>query len=95
MNQEMRERLNRIYKHFGKDTQDRKFSEECDELNTAYRMSFEFPEVVEFGENVIDEKADVFIQSMQHYLNDPAVQERVNFKLDRTEERMQSGYYEE
>ena len=94
MNKEMIERLNRIYKHFGKDAQDRKFSEECDELNTAYRMSFEFSEVVEFGENVIDEKADVFIQSMQHYLNDPAVQERVNFKLDRTEERIQSGYYE-
>ena len=44
--------------------------------------------------HIIDEIADVFIMTYQHYLTIPAVRARVDFKISRTKERIEIGYYD-
>lgn len=78
--------LIQIYHHFGKDAQDSKFYEECNELLNAYDLGVR--------KDVIEEKADVFILAYQHYLMSPEVQIVVEEKIKRVFERIKSGYYE-
>lgn len=76
----MQERINKIFQHFGYETQHLKLIEECQEfLDDPFDKS---------------EIADVFIMASQLAINDPEIMAHVMRKIKRTEERMKSGYYE-
>ena len=94
----MRKDLIDIYNHFGADNQRLKYIEECGELFTAIKSTNSIFNGIggtakEKENFVIDEMADVFIVAYQHYLTNPKIQEKVDFKINRTKERIKSGYY--
>ena len=72
------ESLNRIHDHFGHDNQKVKLIEECEE----YLESRELQEI-----------ADLFVVSAQLVFNYPKLMEIVEYKIDRTIERIENGYY--
>lgn len=76
---ELIEALQKIHDHFGHDNQKVKLLEECEE----YLESRELQEI-----------ADVFVLSAQLVFNDPKLMEIVEFKIDRTIERIDNGYYD-
>jgi len=97
---EMIKRLNLIYKTFGEKAQRHKLIEECYEYIKAIKDSDNNMEYralsrtkQELENNIISEIADVFIVSSQLALNNPEIMKVVNYKLDRTEQRIKSGYY--
>jgi predicted house-cleaning noncanonical NTP pyrophosphatase (MazG superfamily) len=73
------ESLNRIHGHFGHDNQKVKLIEECEE----YLESMELQEI-----------ADVFVLSAQLVFNNQDLMDIVEFKIARTIERINSGYYD-
>ena len=84
-NREIIDKLNTIYNYFGRYNQYEKMYEEC----TEYKDAFIFKEVPLKGEI-----ADVLIVAIQHYLNDPEVREQFDYKLTRTLQRINNGYYQ-
>lgn len=76
---ELIEALQIIHDHFGHDNQKVKLIEECEE----YLESMQLQEI-----------ADLFVVSAQLVSNDPKLMEIVEFKIDRTLDRIESGYYE-
>lgn len=78
--------LIKIYKYFGAESQDSKFFEECNELLNAYDCGKK--------KDIIEEKADVFILAVQHYLMIPEVRKVVDEKIKRVFDRIESNYYE-
>ena len=93
MNQD--EKLRKITKHFGIETELIKLSEEVGELlNECYKRHFVNPE---YGE-VEDELADVFVILAQIglYFNTDMdkVESIINKKIDRTVSRIDEGWYE-
>ena len=95
MNENLINDLIDIYNHFGSEGQRLKLVEECGELFTAVKNTyFEVGGTPEEKEDaIIDESADVFIVACQHYLTNPKIRDRVDFKINRTKERIKSGYY--
>jgi len=98
---EMIKRLNLIYKTFGEKAQRHKLIEECYEYITAIKDSDSNMEYraldrtkEELENNIISEIADVFIVSSQLALNNPEIMKIVNYKIERTEKRIKSKYYE-
>ena len=85
-NHEIIDKLNTIYNYFGRYNQYEKMYEEC----TEYKDAFIFKEVPLKGEI-----ADVLIVAIQHYLNDPEVREQFDYKLTRTLQRINNGYYKD
>ena len=76
------EKCNLIYQEFKGFRQLSKLEEECQEFLDVRNRS-----------ELLEETADIFILSFQFYLNNPEVKKIVNFKLDRTLERIKTGYY--
>lgn len=76
----VQERINKIFQHFGYETQHLKLVEECQEF--LYEP-FDKSEI-----------ADVFVVSAALAFNDPEIRGNVMHKIKRTEERIKSGYYE-
>lgn len=77
------EKLNRIYEHFGALTQLEKLEEECHEFLRATNKR-----------DIIEEIADIFILSAQHFLISPEIQKQVAYKITRTLQRIADGYYD-
>ena len=71
-----------IINHFGVDPQIKKMYEEIQELLE-----------IKSHEEEIDEMADCFFILLQHYLINPEMQKRVDFKVQRTLDRIESDYY--
>jgi phosphoribosyl-ATP pyrophosphohydrolase len=84
---DINKRLNAIYNHFGKDISENKLYEELLELLEAIDSGVQ--------KDIINEKSDVFCLLMQHYLSSKAIQKKVVEKVERTEDRIKTGYYEE
>ena len=92
---EQDEKLKKITKHFGIETELTKLSEEIGELlNECYKRHFVDPE---YGE-VEDELADVFVILGQIglYFNADMdkVKEIMKTKIDRTVQRIDEGWYD-
>lgn len=92
--------LNEIYNNFGEVPQRKKLIEECHEYigatrdadpNLDYRSLGRSKQELE--NNIISEIADVFIVSAQIVLNNPEIQKIVYQKIQRTLDRIKSGYY--
>ena len=82
-----------IYNHFGYHTQLFKLQEECIELVHAigdYREHASSDNL----HAMMSEVADVLLVSLQFWLVSPLVRLICRQKLDRTEERVKSGFYE-
>jgi len=79
MESELFEKLSMIHRHFGNENQRRKLVEEAREYIEA--------------END-EEAADVFVVAMQLYMNSVEIRKIVKAKVDRTLDRIVSGYYE-
>jgi hypothetical protein len=71
-----------IINHFGVESQYEKMYEEIQELSE-----------IENHEQEIDEMADCFFILLQHYLINPEMQKRVDFKAQRTLDRIKTDYY--
>lgn len=90
-----------IYNHFGQKNQRTHLVSECYEYIRAVQETNNNLSWCLRGRDidkenaVIDETADLFILAYQHYLTDHRVRDRVNFKIERTKERIKSGYYDE
>jgi len=84
----MKEKLDHIFKTFGFEKQIEKLREEVEEL---YQELFTYDN----EEKLIDEMADVYIILSQFFQNSPLMKSAVEYKLDRTVERIESGYYKE
>lgn len=86
----MDSRIKQIFEHFGLQTQKAKLNEELNELSMAVKNSVKT--------DVIDEISDCYIVIAQfmhfHNIKLTDIIERVDYKLDRTIERIESGYYE-
>ena len=76
-----------IQKNFGTDRQESKLYEELNELLIAIDSGIK--------KDVIEEKADCFCLLFQEYLTNKQIQKAVVYKIERTQERIKSGYYEE
>lgn len=92
---EQDEKLRKITKHFGIETELTKLTEEVGELlNECYKRHFIDPE---YGE-VEDELADVFVILGQIglYFNADMdkVEETMKTKIDRTVQRIEEGWYD-
>lgn len=92
---EQDEKLKKITKHFGIETELTKLSEEVGELlNECYKRHFVDPE---YGE-VDDELADVFVILAQIglYFNADMhkIEEIAKTKIDRTVQRIDDGWYD-
>ena len=92
----MKEDLLKIIEHFGINNQQRKLHEELFELNEAIT-------IYEQGNNqscddIVEEIADVCVilsQFMEIYnITQDEISERMANKINRTLERIESGYYE-
>lgn len=71
-------KLKRIYTYFG-EVQKEKLKEEC----------------LEYAEDMnAEEAADVFILASQLYIFSPKVREAVDYKISRTIDRIEQGYYD-
>lgn len=80
--------LKKIYAHFGAKTQGEKLKEELLEL-------FEEIKKTPFDdESVMGECADVFIMLYQFALHDEDFNQKILFKIDRTLDRIKTGYYD-
>ena len=73
----MLKKLRRIYTHFGKASQEDKLYEEIYEY-------------LESGE--LQEAADIFVLLLQKYIHSKPMRLIVDFKIDRTLDRMDEGY---
>lgn len=73
------ESLNKIHDHFGHDNQKIKLIEECEE----YLESRELQEI-----------ADLFVLTFQLVSNSKELMDIVKYKIIRTIERIDNGYYE-
>ena len=87
--------LRQITKYFGIETELTKLNEEVGELlNECYKRHFVDPE---YG-NVEDELADVMVilQQIKLYFgaDDKTINDIMNSKIKRTNERIKSGWYE-
>jgi NTP pyrophosphatase (non-canonical NTP hydrolase) len=90
----MEERLVKICDHFGVDNQILKLAEEAGELRQA---AFEFGQGECSEEDLVGEMADVAILIQQVAEAKGIcgkVQDMIDFKVARTEERIKSGYYD-
>lgn len=92
---EQDEKLRKITKHFGIETELTKLSEEVGELlNECYKRHFVDPEAGE----IEDELADVFVilGQIALYFNADMnkVKEITNIKTDRTVQRIDEGWYD-
>lgn len=84
MKQEYIDKLNAIYLHFGHESQVDKLKEEAVEYIDA---------VCDDGD-INTEIADLFVLSAQLVLNNPELMKLVEFKIDRTIQRIQEKFYE-
>ena len=76
--------LKSIFNHFGRKTQYEKLCEEIEEMFRARNKKQEFEEMV-----------DTWIVLTQFLVQDmPLFEEFLNFKINRTIDRMRTGYYE-
>ena len=75
---ELIEALQKIHDHFGHDNQKIKLLEECEE----YLESRELQEI-----------ADLFVLTFQLVSNSPELKDIVRYKIVRTIERIDNGYY--
>lgn len=92
---DMEEKLKKITKHFGIETELTKLTEEMGELlNECYKRHFVDPE---YGE-IEDEMADVLVillQIMLHFNVDvDKVTDTVEHKIERTVKRIEEGWYD-
>jgi len=85
-NREINKRLISIYDHFGEASQMSKLFEECVELLNAIESGIK--------KDIISELADVFCVTLQFYLKNKQIQKAVVEKIIRTEERIETGFYE-
>ena len=85
-NREINKRLTAIYDTFGEESQMSKLFEECVELLNAIESGIK--------KDIISEIADVFCVTLQFYLKNKQIQKAVVEKITRTEERIESGFYE-
>jgi hypothetical protein len=93
-------KINLIYNHFGKESQIEKTIEEIAEFELELLNSFKLRESeysVKSRTNIIQEMADIIIMLRQMQLafdiTDNELNEQIEYKLDRTIERIGSGYY--
>jgi NTP pyrophosphatase (non-canonical NTP hydrolase) len=86
----MKNKLMKIYLHFGLRKQLKKLSEECYELIEAM--------LDEDREHIKEEIADVQVLLNQfkeyHEIYDDEIVEMMEYKIDRTLDRIEEGYYE-
>jgi len=86
----MKDNLLKIIQHFGKENQLEKLKEELNELLEAIDSKNE--------DEMFKEVIDVIIMAWQLLLifkkTDDEIDRQVNFKINRTLERIESGYYE-
>lgn len=103
----MKEDLLKIIEHFGVNNQQRKLQEEIFELQEAITthelkksVEYEIPltEIIGTKEHIIEEIADICVilrQFMEYYdITQDEISERMANKINRTLERIESGYYE-
>lgn len=90
-----KEKYNKIFNYFGYEKQRRKMNEEMQELNDAILL---YEKGIGDIQNVIEEMGDLFNildGFIQEYdITQDEVRDSMQFKLDRTIERIDSGYYE-
>jgi len=80
--------LKKIYKHFGAKAQVEKLVEEINELiNEIKKTPIDY-------ESFFWECADVFIMLYQFALHDEDFNQKILFKIDRTLDRIKTGYYD-
>lgn len=100
-------RYKNIIEYFGIDKQQRKFTEECFELNEAITMyevcltnEWDTPltKLVENGEMIKEEIADCLVllsQFIAYYnIDKDELEKIIKYKVERTEQRIKDGYYE-
>ena len=80
-------KLDFIYNHFGNINQFDKLAEECAEYLKAYHKKDEL--------NILDEAGDVYVVSAQLFQNNEVVRDTVEMKVNRTMDRIDSGFYGE
>lgn len=89
------EKYDKIFNYFGYENQRRKMNEEMQELNDAILL---YEKGIGDIQNVIEEMGDllnILAEFMQEYdITQDEVRDSMQFKLDRTIERIDSGYYE-
>lgn len=100
----MEEDLLKIIEHFGVNNQQRKLQEEVFELQEAimeyrYDENKIYPEVEKcLKEHIIEEIVDtmILLKQFQHYykINREDIRKTMKNKINRTLERIESGYYE-
>ena len=100
----MKKDLLKIIEHFGVNNQQRKLQEEVFELQEAimeyrYDENKIYPEVEEcLKGHIAEEIADICVilrQFMEHYdITQDEISDRMADKINRTLERIESGYYE-
>lgn len=103
----MEDKLLQIMDHFGIDTQQRKLMEEVFELQSAITIhemalsnEYEIPltYIVGTKEHITEELSDVIVLLLQlkeyYQINGYDILNQINKKIDRTIERIESGYYE-
>lgn len=103
----MEEDLLKIIEHFGINNQQRKLQEEIFELQEAITthelkksVEYEIPltEIIGTKEHITEEIADICVilrQFMEIYnITQDEISERMANKINRTLERIESGYYE-
>jgi len=99
----MEEKIKQIYEHFGKENQIHKAIEElcelCDELEIAKSIIAHGGEAKDFTGSITQEIADVIIMLHQLQIaldiSYEELNEQIEYKLNRTIERMGNGYYEQ
>ncbi|MCP3679625.1 MAG: hypothetical protein GY782_04905 [Gammaproteobacteria bacterium] len=83
---EQEENLKYIFNHFGEKVQVQKLQEEIEE----YLNSFDF-------DNEIEELADIYVvltQLIKFAEFGDLIKDKIDYKINRTIERIESGYYE-
>lgn len=95
----MKKDLIDIFNHFGYETQIKKLHEECVELKTILEKMIQTDnplEIYSLVDNFIDEVADNLLLILQFaygaHLEDK-ISERLEFKKNRTKDRIKSGFY--
>jgi phosphoribosyl-ATP pyrophosphohydrolase len=86
MDNNIEKRLIAIYDNFGESSQMSKIYEEAVELLEAIDSGIK--------KDIVSEMADMFCMSLQFYLKNKQIQKAVVDKITRTEERIESGFYE-
>jgi len=83
-----KDKLKKIYNHFGYNTQVAKLKEELNELLYAINNND--------TENMIEEIADVYVVIMQmiSFFGEGSMSKIIEYKIDRTINRIGSGFYE-